>query len=341
MLTKLDEELIGVLACPLCKGDLERSPERFHCRACGLVFPRQDVRINETGLEGIFDFRIHRPEYCMPADYRLWAKGQDEYERWSRQRRGSGSIDEYLDEIESVREVYTEEYHISGSVLDVGGHQGRLRHYLEDDVSLYVSVDPYITVFENIENEPSLIQAYPCLTEPCNFLAAHAEYLPFKARSFDWIHMRSVLDHFADPYLALREAFRCCKASGRLLIGLALLEEAQVRGERCPGHDGPKRGVWQRALTKLRREGGRGFIKAIFVRLRGGGRDHHTFRLNHGELRDLLERTGWRIGKEHWQKPPRDFCIYISGTAGKAPISDRSLSLAGNRSADDQSVGAL
>jgi ubiquinone/menaquinone biosynthesis C-methylase UbiE len=36
--------------------------------------------------------------------------------------------------------------------------------------------------------------------------------------------MRSVVDHFADPYLALKEAYRVLKPNGRLMIGLSIVE---------------------------------------------------------------------------------------------------------------------
>ena len=66
------------------------------------------------------------------------------------------------------------------------------------------------------------MKAYPCLIEPCNFLLAQAERLPFKNNSFDWVHMRSVLDHLEDPYVALKEAYRVLEPGGSLLIGLTV-----------------------------------------------------------------------------------------------------------------------
>lgn len=42
------------------------------------------------------------------------------------------------------------------------------------------------------------------------------------------------------------------------------------------------------------------------------GFDDHIFRLTLRELRELFTLTGWTITKEHWQKPPFDFCIYVS-----------------------------
>jgi hypothetical protein len=38
----LDDELVALLACPRCKGPLERDGERLACPACRLVFPVRD-----------------------------------------------------------------------------------------------------------------------------------------------------------------------------------------------------------------------------------------------------------------------------------------------------------
>ncbi|WP_243544767.1 Trm112 family protein [Pseudodesulfovibrio tunisiensis] len=40
----LDKELVAILACPVCKGDLELLPaeDGLKCEACGLVYPVRD-----------------------------------------------------------------------------------------------------------------------------------------------------------------------------------------------------------------------------------------------------------------------------------------------------------
>jgi SAM-dependent methyltransferase len=230
------------------------------------------------------------------------------YERYHRSISTRDDLKVYLDEIDSVKEIYTKEFSIKGRVLDIGGHQGRLRHYLNDSaVSFYISVDPFISVFEGIESHTNLLKAYPSLLKPCNFLACHAEYLPFETRSFDFVHMRSVLDHFQDPYLALREAYRVLVEGGEMLVGLS------VEGRRLSmsGILHGKRLMVLRFYEKLKREGlqvTKRIPKVI------SGRDH-MFHWKYSDLIDLLGKTKFRIIKEHWQKPPFDMCIYI--LAGK------------------------
>jgi ubiquinone/menaquinone biosynthesis C-methylase UbiE len=321
MLVKLDPSVIDTLCCPLCKDDLHVLRDSFRCQACGLTYPAKTVRTGRDRSEKVFDFRIHRPEYCVPASRKIWQKAQTSYEEFHGSTIAVDSLQKYRDEIDSVKEIYTEEFHLAGRVLDVGGHQGRLRHYLAEDVTLYVAIDPYIGILEKIDEQPNLVRAYPCLSEPYNFLAANSEYLPFKPKTFDWIHMRSVIDHFEDPFRAFVEAFRCCRTGGTLLIGLAIMERLHERQKLLAKQE--KLSPLRKVETKFRKDGLSGVAAAVMRTIGAkkslepddGLQGDHIFRLTHSELLDLLERTGWRITKEHWQKAPYDHCIYASATA--------------------------
>ena len=46
------------------------------------------------------------------------------------------------------------------------------------------------------------------LSRPLNFIGAMAEFLPFKDGTFDWVHMRSMLDHCKSQTL------RCLRQTG-------------------------------------------------------------------------------------------------------------------------------
>jgi ubiquinone/menaquinone biosynthesis C-methylase UbiE len=296
MYIQLDNTVIDILCCPFCKSGLSLSDGTFTCNVCGLSFFGKKIPVGLGKEESVYDFRIHIPQYCIPKDRRLWQHGQDEFENFDRTEAGRGDIRVYLDEIDSVREIYTSEFHLSGKVLDVGGHQGRLRHFLDDDVGLYVSIDPFINVFEGIDGQQSILKAYPRLQEPCNFICAHAEYLPFKSKSFDWIHMRSVVDHFENPYFAFLEAFRCCRPGGKLLVGLAIEEKIPETLSHLSKF---------KQLSFHARSMVSGFIHL----------DHHMNRFTVSQLHDLYRNTGWIVVKEHWQKPPFDYCIYSCAEA--------------------------
>jgi ubiquinone/menaquinone biosynthesis C-methylase UbiE len=278
MFIKFDKELEKILCCPNCKGSLKKIDDAifdgFECNNCGLFFPLTQVKISEGQYEDIYDFRIKIPNYCIPASKMLWKNSQKIFEQYSCNVRNYDNFTEYLNEIDSVKEIYTEQYHLGGRILDVGGEQGRLRHFLKNDTTMYVNIDPFLDAFQNVNNLPNLQKAYPCLREPCYFLSANAENLSFIERSFDWVHMRSTLDHFEDPFKALLEAYRVAKFGGNLLIGLAIMEKLNTQMDR----------------------------------------DDHMFRLTHEQLLDLMQTTGWEIVQEHWQKKPWDYCVYIQGT---------------------------
>ncbi len=131
--------------------------------------------------------------------------------------------------------------------------------------------------------------------------------------SFDWVHMRSVLDHFQDPYLALKEAYRAVRDDGFLMIGLTVWggpsskEIGGVReNQRAPS-------LMTMVRKKVRREGLGSLVTTARERLRDMVKpvDDHTFHWYHTNLTDLLQRTGFVIVKEHWQKPPFSMCVYL------------------------------
>lgn len=319
MFVKLDYDLVESLRCPLCKGTVEMvGGGEFVCEDCGTGYPKRSV-VQGRHKEYVFDFRIPTsPAYCIPAIARKWADVQEEYKKYASERISIDDLTVYLNEIGSVEEIYVKEFSIKGKVLDVGGGQGRLRHFLKDkDVPLYVSVDPYLEIFQNIESQPNLLKAYPCLRKPCNFLSCYAEHLPFNRNTFNWVHMRSVLDHFQDPYIALKEAYRVLKVDGTLCIGLT------VRGGRSSlKTDNNFDSIFGLVSTRLQiksffRCGGlTSFARRAVGRIGGKSEkeipDDHMFRWIYEDLIDLVRTTGFNVVKEHWQKPPFTMCIYLS-----------------------------
>jgi len=306
MNVKLDDNIINErLCCPLCKNSLEKQISKFVCRGCASEYPMREASQGES----VWDFRIHRPPYSVPVGSQRWAEMQNEYEEFYDKVVAQDDFKFHKDAIDSVKEIYNHEFVVEGRILDVGGSFGTLRHYLKmDRVPFYVSVDPHINVFDNLGSFPNLLKAYPCLSSPCNFLACNAEYLPFVKETFDWVHMRSVLDHFEDPYLALRDAYRVLKRGGKILIGLTVYGGKSSLSDRYCGEES----LTSKVKRKFREGGVKALVEAVWGRIAHESADHHMFRWDYDDLVDLLHVTKFRIAKEHWQKPPFSMCVYIA-----------------------------
>jgi len=237
---------------------------------------------------GILDLRLYGSE--DGAVLREWSQGQLAYESFAEHLVTAGTVELYLKEIEGVRPVY-EDMPIRGSCLDVGGFDGRVRHFMQPDAP-YACVDPYIFAIRDIARQPALMSAYPELTDPRNFVCGHAEHLPIAGGVFDTVHMRSVIDHFVNPLLALMEAARVLRAGGQVIIGVSV--------------EGGPTGI------PSMKERVREFVRPILV---GVGferfRDHHIWHPTFPELKDLLSRAGFSLDKVHWQASAGGRVVYL------------------------------
>jgi ubiquinone/menaquinone biosynthesis C-methylase UbiE len=164
-----------------------------------------------------------------------------------------------------------------------------VREFLADDVE-FVSTDPWLQA--PVANSTTRKAAYTCLNRPLNFIGATAEFQPFTAESFDWVHMRSMLDHVQVVDLALLEAKRVLKPGGRVLIGLHV--------------DGGKSGVisFERRLKDT--------IKAA-LEFFGIDRwkDHHIWHPTYQNLLKLITDNGFAIEDTYWQPQWKDMICYV------------------------------
>lgn len=236
-------------------------------------------------VNGFADFRILLKN---TMGFKEWEEGQEFFENWEKNGVGYQSGKEaYLDEINADSEIY-EEFLLTGKVLDVGGLSGTVRHFLSQD-SQYVCIDPF-------ENAPSAftsekMEAYHCLAAPYNFVVGNAEFLPFKENSFDFIHMRSMLDHVQVPDLAILEAKRVLVDDGFLLIGMSV--EGGLDGK-IPFFDNFKNVI-------------RFVLGALGVRRYV---DHHTWHPTYEGLLKLARDNGFRLSRELWQSKWKGRVVY-------------------------------
>lgn len=283
---KLDEWARHLIVDPLSKEPLILSDKKDKLLSpYGTVYPICD---------GIYDLRLARSEITISS--KLWAKGQRAYERkstnWELHKR-----QDYYSEHAGVEEVYTD-IPIVGRCLDVGGHQGRLRAFLSSNQE-YISCDPTMTAFDMIGKLEELTDVYPFLLEPLNYVCCQAEHLPFRSLSFETIHMRSVIDHFKDPEIALKEALRVMVPNGQLVVG------TYCRG----GKKGSENFVKKSKHT----------VKNILSHL-GCNRwtDFHIWHPTYNELTNLLLDCGFRPIKTHWQSGTDDTVCYVQAVKQRA-----------------------
>jgi len=278
---KVDEWLTDILCDPLDKSRLKVERECLRS-SYGRQYPIVD---------GVYDLRA----LCSHAGVvgKQWQRGQADFESWSA-RIADGSHEDHAAQRRGLEDVYAA-IPLAGRCLDVGGSDGRLRAFLSQ-TQQYVSVDPYLAVLR--EPRPTEFErVYPFMAEPLNFIAALAEHLPFLSQSFDVVHMRSVIDHFVNPELALREAFRVLRKDGSLIVGLTV--------------EGGKTGR-NSMRTQLKKS-----VKAVAsVAFRRFG-DHHIWHPTYHELCELIAACGFRVDRTHLQETENDQVCYIQAAAAK------------------------
>lgn len=218
--------------------------------------------------------------------YQGWIDGQDHWEGSVSHIAPSPS--EIAAEIARDRPIY-DRFKAGGSVLDVGGWIGLIREYLPLETN-FISIDPFIGAPHHIPTDRR--DAYACLSRPLNFLGATAEFLPFRAESFDWVHMRSMLDHVQVPDLALLEARRVLKPGGNLLIGMYV---EGGRSGREPFVQQVKHGI-KAALEQV------GVSRY---------KDHHTWHPTYANLKKMIVDAGFSIRDEYWQPEYVDQVVFI------------------------------
>jgi SAM-dependent methyltransferase len=241
-----------------------------------------------VGFNGsVVDARRHLKN---TAGFKNWNEGQSFYEEWNRR-----TLEDYQTEIDGVAPVY-DHIRMSGRVLDVGGGAGTVRHFLPPGTD-FVSVDPFVDYQSGIAAQKR--EAYPCLSQHLNFIAACAEFLPFQAASFDWVHMRSMLDHVQSPDLALMEARRVLKPNGRLVVGLYV--------------DGGKSG--KRTLDRQLKEIARSLLVGVGITR---FKDHHTFHPTFTNLTKIISDNGFRVDDVYWQPQWDERVCYITASIATA-----------------------
>lgn len=276
----MNEFLRDRLACPISKSPLALNDEGLLTSSCGLRYHMDDFRV---GLEFSEDWRDGQVEY--EAFEKQWLKTVNE----------PGKL---LDLDAETSDVYAE-IKMYGDVLDVGGAYGFTIKQAKLDPRRYVSLDPINMDWDRLREYPHIDKHYS-ICEAAARVRGFAEFLPFIESSFDFVHMRSCIDHFANPKLALMEAFRVLRQDGRLVVGISLEGAYKMEHEETyKKNQVGLRGVVKRLASKSP------ILQHLISLIRTGElhkHDHHMFHPTRDSLRELIEQSGFKIEKEVWQK---------------------------------------
>lgn len=247
---------------------------------------------------GILDARIFLKN---SYGFKDWIDGQNSYEKWESEGTWyKNQFELYKNEIEYDSPIYSH-FHILGDILDVGGGVGTVREFLDSAVTRHISIDPFIDAPYQIP--PAKQKAYTCLNNEMNFISAMAEFLPFVSGSFDWVHMRSMLDHVQVPDLALLEAYRVLKIDGYLLVGIS------VEGGR----------TGRVIFSELLKEFSKNILSIIGI---NKFKDMHTWHPTYKNLLKIIESNGFMVRDVYWQPYWNDKVVYV--LAQKQSLSSQS-----------------
>lgn len=228
-------------------------------------------------LDGYFDFRIN--PIRIVKNYINWHEGQIDYEDFYANSYLNESIENLKSELNQNAMLYSNVDFLNKNILDVGGGCGLLRAFLSGQKN-YVIIDPQVSVLLDSKKSYTLSRVYPFVHDPVDFVIGNAEFIPFKSNSFDIVHIRSAIDHFFDPQLAIYEAYRVL-AKGGSLIMISSLEN----------HSKYKFATILKSIIK------------ILLRKKKT-HDHHSWHPNRENLRNLVTESGFSICSEKVQKLP-------------------------------------
>lgn len=196
--------ILPYMACPACKAASLRVVSReIRCSICPRAYP-----VAAVGGEDMANWIPDDGSAHVNPVIRLWRHLM---------AHSSKGIDALVKDphIFDFSDTEYASYRVSGArILDVGGNGGELRRYL-DSSQEYVCLEPDPSAYAR---RNVLAVASPGLEKPFTFVRGVAEYMPFRAASFDAVVMHSVLEHLFDLNMAFGEAYRVMRSGGLLFI---------------------------------------------------------------------------------------------------------------------------
>jgi len=278
------DEHLELLACPLSKGPLVRLDDGSQQSLAGFVYRDEDFRIPLTFADD-------------------WAHGQAEYEIMNDASLSSAEkLSGFYEAIDTEVVAIYEQIPLEGMLLDVAGGYGTLRRQAQISVENYVSVDTLLMDRRTLAVTAPEFFAHYALGDSATSIQAHAEFLPFMEGTFDTVHMRSCLDHFAAPQIALFEAYRVIRPEGRLVIGIALEGAYPLKNVQNSTNRRLDARVAEFIKDQVRHSDRIYSLARKFKSKLGiGEHDHHSFHPTYDSLLQLITTSGFKVTHEVWQ----------------------------------------
>jgi SAM-dependent methyltransferase len=216
----ITERLIAdFVACPACKGSVALSGASFqaetnyiesgrlHCVACGKEYP---IRRGVPALLFLPEPNELPQDDDPELSWERWQQALEEYKKWNYEDYNLAQAKMFkfgLDQFfEAVR--------IKGSVLDVGGGDGVVKHWLKRCLYMVVEPDERKAFFPH----PFFRLMYDDYCNPFPFVQGVGESLPIQSDSFDNVLFLGSLDHCNDLRAVFSEARQALKDGGHLHI---------------------------------------------------------------------------------------------------------------------------
>lgn len=262
------DELLALLACPVCRGDLTQAGDKLICSACAVQYPIVD------GIPDLMPYETVGPEFRASID------------AWNQEWKRKGLP-------------------APGQVESDAGYAGALRHIVKhapdpDDWGVFLEAgcgNGQIAFLTAKAGKASRVVGVDCCVEACRqaaklfardgvkgyFVVGDLRHLPFRTGSLGYIFGWGSLEHFPDTTPAIREAHRALRPRGRVthvvpVVSLATLSYYQLWGN-IPN------------LPVVRP-----LAEWVHMKLLGGRHMRYGFELSFlpGTLRRLFRRAGFR-----------------------------------------------
>jgi SAM-dependent methyltransferase len=218
---------LEVLRCPLCRSAFDREAESLQCVGCSRRFAQ-----SAQGWVDLLPAEIWNPVRAG------WAERQSAMEAGYRDLVAdpAHTVLAYNSDFGPYRDLLLWR---TGRLLDLGGGNGLLRHFLPEGIE-YIVAEPNLWWLS--EAWQPFAGAFPCLGIPLAFVRAVGEALPFADGAFDHVVSFWSLNHTADPEAVVNAAHRVLRPGGHLLLALEdvpprwrdVLAGAYI-DPRCPG----------------------------------------------------------------------------------------------------------